>query len=57
MKIIQQNEKVIACIGKDDTNERKIMEMIESVQENGVTDFEADSENPMLYSEDGLLYG
>lgn len=57
MKIIQQNEKVIACIGKDDTNERKIMEMIESVQENGVTDFEVDSENPMLYSEDGLLYG
>lgn len=57
MKIIQQNEKVIACIGKDDTNERKIMEMIESVQENGVTDFEVDAENPMLYSEDGLLYG
>lgn len=57
MKIIQQNEKVIACIGKDDTNERKIMEKIESVQENGVTDFEVDSENPMLYSEDGLLYG
>lgn len=40
MKIIRQNEKVIACIGKDDANERKIMEMIESVQENGVTDFE-----------------
>ena len=57
MKIIRQNEKVIACIGKDDANERKIMEMIESVQENGVTDFEVDSENPMLYSEDGLLYG
>ena len=59
MKIIQQNEKVIACIGKDDTNERKIMnmKMIESIQENGVTDFEVDSENPMFYSEDGLLYG
>lgn len=54
MKIIQQDEKVIAYIEKDDTNERKI---IESVQENGVTDFEVDSENPMLYSEDGLLYG
>ena len=57
MKIIQQNEKVIACISKDDTNERKIMEMIENVQENGVTDFEVDSENPRLYSEGGLLYG
>ena len=59
MKIIQQDEKVIACIGKDETNERKIMnmKMIESIQENGVTDFEVDSENPMLYSEDGLLYG
>ena len=54
MKIIQQNEKVIACIEKDDTNERKI---IESVQENGVTDFEVDTENPRLYSENGLLYG
>lgn len=57
MKIIQQNGKVIACIGKDDTNERKIREIIESVQENGVTDFEVDSENPRLYSENGLLYG
>ena len=54
MKIIYQDKKVIACIEKDDTNERKI---IESVQENGVTDFEVDSENPRLYSEDGLLYG
>lgn len=54
MKIIQQDEKVIAYIEKDDTNERKI---IESVQENGVTDFEVDSENPRLYSENGLLYG
>ena len=54
MKIIQQDEKEIAYIEKDDTNERKI---IESVQENGVTDFEVDSENPMLYPEDGLLYG
>ena len=59
MKIIQQDEKIIAYIDKDETNERKIMnmKMIESVQENGVTDFEVDSENPMLYSEDGLLYG
>lgn len=57
MKIIQQNGKVIACIGKDDTNERKIREIIESVQENVVTDFEVDSENPRLYSENGLLYG
>ena len=59
MKIIQQDEKVIACIGKDETNERKIMnmKMIESIQENGVTDFEVDSENPRLYSESGLLYG
>lgn len=54
MKIIQQDEKVIAYIEKDDTNERKI---IESGQENGVTDFEVDSENPRLYSENGLLYG
>lgn len=54
MKIIQQNEKVIACIEKDDTNERKI---IESVQKNDVTDFEVDAENPRLYSENGLLYG
>ena len=59
MKIIQQDEKIIAYIDKDETNERKIMnmKMIESIQENGVTDFEVDSENPMLYSEDGLLYG
>ena len=57
MKIIQQNEKVIAYIGKDDTNERKIMEMIENVQENGITDYEVDAENPRLYSESGLLYG
>ena len=57
MKIIQQNEKVIAYIEKDDTSERKIREIIESVQENGVTDYEVDSENPRLYSEDGLLYG
>lgn len=59
MKIIQQDEKIIACIGKDETNERRIMnmKMIESIQENGVTDFEVDSENPRLYSESGLLYG
>lgn len=59
MKIIQQDEKIIAYIDKDETNERKIMnmKMIESVQENGVTDFEVDSENPMLYSQNGLLYG
>ena len=59
MKIIQQNEKVIACIDKDETNERKIMnmKMIESIQENGVTDYEVNSENPRLYSESGLLYG
>ena len=59
MKIIQQDEKVIACIGKDETNERKIMnmKMIESIQENSVTDFEVDSENPRLYSQNGLLYG
>lgn len=58
MKIIQQDEKVIACIGKDETNERKIMnmKMIESIQENGVTDYEVDAENPRLYSEGGLLY-
>ena len=55
-KIIQQNEKVIAYIGKDDTNERKIIKMIENVQENGVTDYEVDAENPRLYSEGGLLY-
>ena len=48
MKIIQQNEKVIAYIGKDDTNERKIIKMIENVQENGVTDYEVDAENPRL---------
>lgn len=59
MKIIQQDEKIIAYIDKDETNERKIMnmKMIESIQENGVTDFEVDSENPRLYSEGGLLYG
>ena len=59
MKIIQQDGKVIAYIDKDETNERKIMnmKMIESIQENGVTDFEVDSENPMLYSQNGLLYG
>lgn len=59
MKIIQQDEKVIAYIDKDETNERKIMsiKMIESIQENGVTDFEVDSENPRLYSQNGLLYG
>ena len=56
MKIIQQNEKVIAYIGKDDTNERKIIKMIENVKENGVTDYEVDAENPRLYSEGGLLY-
>ena len=56
MKIIQQNEKVIAYIGKDDTNERKIMEMIENAQDYHVTDFEVDAENPKLYSEGGLLY-
>ena len=56
MKIIQQNEKVIAYIGKDDTNEGKIIKMIENVQENGVTDYEVDAENPRLYSEGGLLY-
>ena len=56
MKIIQQNEKVIAYIGKDDTNEGKIIKMIENVQENGVTDYEVDTENPRLYSEGGLLY-
>ena len=57
MKIIQQNKKVIACIGKDDTNERKIIEMIENVQDDGITDFEVDAENPRLYSKGGLLYG
>lgn len=57
MKIIQQDKKVIACIGKDDTNERKIIEMIENVQDDGITDFEVDAENPRLYSKDGLLYG
>lgn len=57
MKIIQQDEKVIARISKDDTNERKIMEMIENVQENGITDYEVDTENPRFYSEGGLLYG
>lgn len=59
MKIIQQDEKIIAYIDKDETNERKIMnmKMIESIQENGVTDYEVNSENPRLYSESGLLYG
>lgn len=59
MKIIQQDEKIIAYIDKDETNERKIMnmKMIESIQENGVTDYEVNSENPRLYSEGGLLYG
>ena len=57
MKIIQQDKKVIACIGKDDTNERKIIEMIENVQDDGITDFEVDAENPRLYSKGGLLYG
>ena len=56
MKIIQQDKKVIACIGKDDTNERKIIEMIENVQDDGITDFEVDAENPRLYSKGGLLY-
>lgn len=58
MKIIQQDEKVIAYIDKDETNERKIMnmKMIESVQENGVTDYEVDAENSRLYSQNGLLY-
>ena len=59
MKIIQQDEKIIAYIDKDEINERKIMnmKMIESIQENGVTDYEVNSENPRLYSESGLLYG
>lgn len=59
MKIIQQDGKVIAYIDKDETNERKIMnmKMIESVQENGVTDYEVDAENSRLYSQNGLLYG
>ena len=39
MKIIKEDEKVIACIEKDDTNEQKLIEMIESVQANGVTDY------------------
>ena len=58
MKIIQQDEKVIAYIDKDETNERKIMnmKMIESIQENGVTDYEVDAENSRLYSQNGLLY-
>ena len=58
MKIIQQDEKVIAYIDKDETNERKIMnmKMIESIQENGVTDYEVNAENPRLYSQNGLLY-
>lgn len=59
MKIIQQDEKVIAYIDKDETNERKIMnmKMIESIHENGVTDYEVNGENPRLYSQNGLLYG
>ena len=56
MKIIQQDEKVIACIEKDDTNEQKLIEMIESVQANGVTDYKVDAKNPRLYSKGGLLY-
>lgn len=56
MKIIQQNEKVIARIEKSDTERQKIIEMIENVQDYHVTDFEVDAENPKLYSEGGLLY-
>lgn len=56
MKIIQQNEKVIVRIEKNDTERRKIMEMIENAQDYHVTDFEVDAENPKLYSESGLLY-
>lgn len=57
MKIIQQNEKVIVRIEKNDTERRKILEMIEKAQDYHVTDFEVDAENPRLYSEGGLLYG
>ena len=56
MKIIQQNEKVIVRIEKNDTERRKIIEMIEKAQDYRVTDFEVDAENPKLYSEGGLLY-
>lgn len=56
MKIIKEDEKVIACIEKDDTNEQKLIEMIESVQANGVTDYKVDVKNPRLYSKGGLLY-
>ena len=56
MKIIKEDEKVIACIEKDDTNEQKLIEMIESVQANGVTDYNVDAKNPRLYSKGGLLY-
>lgn len=56
MKIIKGDEKVIACIEKDDTNEQKLIEMIESVQANGVTDYKVDAKNPRLYSKGGLLY-
>lgn len=56
MKIIKEDEKVIACIEKDDTNEQKLIEMIESVQANGVTDYKVDAKNPRLYSKGGLLY-
>ena len=56
MKIIQQSEKVIAHIEKNDTERQKIVEMIEKAQGYHVTDFEVDVENPKLYSEGGLLY-
>ena len=56
MKIIKEDEKVIARIEKDDTNEQKLIEMIESVQANGVTDYKVDAKNPRLYSKGGLLY-
>ena len=56
MKIIQQNEKVIVRIEKNDTERRKIMEVIEKAQDYHVTDFEVDAENPKLYSEGGILY-
>ena len=56
MKIIQQNEKVIVRIEKNDTERQKIIEMIENAQDYHVTDFEVDAENPKLYSEGGLLY-
>ena len=56
MKIIQQKEKIIARIEKDDTEKQKIAEIIEKAHGYRVTDFEVDAENPRLYSEDGLLY-